>query len=43
MIPEKNNFTYADGVKSTYNDKTKSTIANINYLDIPKSICADNV
>ena len=39
----KNNFTYADSAESTYNDKTKSTIANINYLDIPKSICADNV
>ena len=39
----KNKFTCADSAKSTYNDKIKSTIVKINYLDIPKSTYADLV
>ena len=36
-------MTYADSAKSTYDDKIKSTIVNINYLDVSKSTCVDGV
>ena len=36
-------FTYADSAKSTCKDKIKSTIVNINYLNIPKSTCTHSV